>query len=58
VQLPLLLAGFCSVLPVVAISYVSAVVHHPKIASSIVQAVAVNMIAFFTLSKLPTQNAF
>jgi hypothetical protein len=41
-----------------AISYVSTVVHQPKIASSVVQAVAVYMIAFFTLSELPAQKAF
>jgi hypothetical protein len=56
--LPLSLAGFCSILPVVAISYVSAVVHQPQITSSIVQAIAIYMIAFFALAELPAQNAF
>jgi hypothetical protein len=56
--LPLSFAGFRRVLPVVAISYIPAVVHQPQIASSIVQAVAVYMVTFFTRSKLPAQNAF
>jgi hypothetical protein len=51
-------AGFCSVLPVVAISYIPAVVHQPQIASSIVQAITIYMVTFFALSKLPAQNAF
>jgi hypothetical protein len=42
----------------VAISYVSAVINQPKIASSVVQAVAVYMVAFFAFSDLPAQNAF
>jgi len=57
-QLPLSFAGFRRALPVVAISYIPAVVHQPQIASSIVQAVAVYMVTFFTHSKLPAQNAF
>jgi Ca2+/Na+ antiporter len=56
--LPLPFAGFCNALPVVAISYVSAVVHQSQIASSVVQAVAIYMVAFFSLPKLPAQNAF
>ena len=39
-QLPLLFCGFCSVLPIVSISYVSAVVHKSQIASFVVQAIA------------------
>jgi hypothetical protein len=42
--------GACNALPIVAISYVPAVVHQPKIASSVVQAVAVCMVAFFSFS--------
>ncbi len=42
-QLPLPLASFGDALPVMAVSYVSAVVHQPQIASSVVQAVAVYM---------------
>jgi len=57
-HLPLSLAGFCSALPFVAISHVPAVVYQSQIASSIVQAVAVYMVTFFTLSELPAQNAF
>lgn len=41
-----------------AVSYVPAVVHQPQIASSVVQAIAVYMVAFFTLLQSPTQNAF
>jgi len=41
-----------------AISHVSAVVHQPEIASSVVQAVAVNMVTFFSLLEFPAQNAF
>ena len=56
--MPLPLAGFGAALPVMAVSYVSAMVHQPQIASSIVQAVAVYMIAFFALLQPPAQNAF
>jgi hypothetical protein len=57
-QLPLPFAGFCNALPVVAISYVSSVVYLSQIASSVVQAVAIYMVAFFSFSQLPAQNAF
>ena len=57
-QLPLPLASFGDALPVMAVSYVSAVVHQPQIASSVVQAVAVYMIAFFALLHPPAQDAF
>jgi hypothetical protein len=56
--LPLPFAGFCNALPVVAISYVSAMVYLSQIVSPVVQAVAIYMVAFFTLLKLPAQNAF
>jgi hypothetical protein len=57
-QLPLPLAGFCSVLPVVTISHVPAVVYQSQIAPSVVQAVAIYMIAFFSILHPPAQNAF
>jgi hypothetical protein len=41
-----------------AVSYVPAVVHQPQIASSVIQAVAVYMIAFFALLQPPAQDAF
>jgi len=41
-----------------AVSYVSAVVYQPQIASSVVQPVAVYVITFFPLLQPPAQDAF
>jgi len=57
-QLLLSFTGSGNALPVMAVSYVPAMVHQPQIASSVVQAVAVYMVAFFALLQPPAQNAF
>ena len=49
----MLFAGLCDMLPTMTISDIPAMVHKPQIVSSIVQAVAIYMITFFTISEMP-----